>query len=50
MSALAKQHKIRLMGEKYPGRVGLLAIPRPDRDCCSYPQNLWITLLMNLAH
>ncbi|TNI91415.1 hypothetical protein CF120_09115 [Aeromonas allosaccharophila] len=33
-----------------PRRAPSRAIPRPDRACCTYPQNLWITLFMNPVH
>ncbi|EKB19266.1 TPA: hypothetical protein ACSP84_002886 [Aeromonas veronii] len=45
-----KQHKIRLASKMTLRRGLSRAIPRPDRVCCTYPQNLWITLFMNLVH
>ncbi|MGL4885076.1 hypothetical protein [Aeromonas veronii] len=45
-----KQHKIRLASKMTLCRGPSRAIPRPDRACCTYPQNLWITLFMKLVH
>jgi len=45
-----KQHKVRFSGKVAPEPQAIPAIPRPDRACGSYPQNLWITLFMNLVH
>ncbi|XEI31282.1 hypothetical protein NMD14_10710 [Aeromonas veronii] len=45
-----KQHKIRLASKMTYRREPSRAIPRPDRACSTYPQNLWITLFMKLVH
>lgn len=45
-----KQHKIRLASKMTLRRGPSRAILRPDGACCTYPQNLWITLFMKLVY